>query len=275
TNRPDTLDEALMRPGRFDRRVEIGLPDIAARREILALHAKGKPLQEIDLEKLAQDTVYFSGAMLEGLLNDAAINAARRKSENILSDDISSAYYSALAGSEKKDRTNIREKDREITAWHEAGHAVAAMFTDNRVTKVTIIPSTSGAGGFCVSIPPERMYYTKQELQQQIMVSLAGRCAEELRFGADFVTTGASNDIEKATTTAKQYITKFGMGKSLIPDEKNINIECNELITSIYDKTLALLKNNYKAMEKITEELIKFETIDGDKIQEILQIHNK
>ncbi|MCL2199192.1 MAG: AAA family ATPase [Defluviitaleaceae bacterium] len=277
TNRPDTLDEALMRPGRFDRRVEIGLPDIAARREILSLHAKGKPLQEIDLEKLAQDTVYFSGAMLEGLLNDAAINAARRQSENITPEDITSAYYTALAGSEKKDRTNIREKDREITAWHEAGHAVAAILTnpENRVAKVTIIPSTSGAGGFCVNIPPERMYYTKQELQQQIMVSLAGRCAEELRFGADNITTGASNDIEKAASTAKQYITKFGMGKTLIPDEKEINTECNELITTLYEKTLALLQENKPALKKITAELIKSETIGGEKIQEILQSHNK
>ncbi|MCL1882265.1 MAG: AAA family ATPase, partial [Defluviitaleaceae bacterium] len=277
TNRPDTLDEALMRPGRFDRRVEIGLPDVNARREIINLHAKDKPLAaEIDIEKLARDTVYFSGAMLEGLLNDAAINAARRGGEDILTEDITSAYYTALAGSEKKDRTSIRQQEREITAWHESGHAIAAVLTnsENRVAKVTIIPSTSGAGGFCVNIPPERMYYTKQELREQIMVALAGRCAEEIRFGADFVTTGASNDIEKATTTALQYITKFGMGtgiadRALLKNDKEVALECNELVNNLYEKTLELLKNNRPALEALSEELLEKETVDGDKVQEL------
>jgi len=278
TNRPDTLDEALMRPGRFDRRVEIGLPDVNARKEILKLHAKGKPLHyEIDIEKLARDTVFFSGAMLEGLLNDAAISAARRGGESILPEDITSAYYTALAGSEKKDRSHIREQEREITAWHESGHAIAAVLTnpENRVAKVTIIPSTSGAGGFCVNIPPERMYYTKQELRQQIMVSLAGRCAEELRFGADHVTTGASNDIEKATTTAMQYITKFGMGtgiadRALLKDDRRVALECSELVNNLYKQTLELLKKNMHSLKALTDELLEKETVDGDKVQEII-----
>ncbi|MCL2577733.1 MAG: AAA family ATPase [Defluviitaleaceae bacterium] len=276
TNRPDTLDEALMRPGRFDRRVEIGLPDVNARRQILELHAKGKPLAEVDLEKLAQDTVFFSGAMLEGLLNDAAIGAARRGGENILSEDITSAYYTALAGSEKKDRSHIRQQEREITAWHESGHAAAAVLTnpENRVAKVTIIPSTSGAGGFCVNIPPERMFYTKKELRQQIMVSLAGRCAEELRFGADNVTTGASNDIEKATTTAMQYITKFGMGttiadRAILKDEKRVANECYELVNDLYEQTRQLLQNNLCGLKILAEELLTQETLDGDRVREI------
>jgi len=278
TNRPDTLDEALMRPGRFDRRVEIGLPDLNARKQIIGLHIKDKPLSpEIDLDKLATDTVYFSGAMLEGLLNDAAIHAARRTSENIEPQDITTAYYTALAGSEKKDRSNIREKERTITAWHESGHAIAALVTnpENRVAKVTIIPSTTGAGGFCVNIPPERMYYTKQDLRQQIMVSLAGRAAEELHFGADNVTTGASNDIEKATTTAMQYVTKFGMGNEiadmlLLKDDRKVAQECGELVNNLYRETLTLLKNNFAALGTLAKKLLEQETVDGDEIVEIL-----
>jgi len=279
TNRPDTLDEALMRPGRFDRRVEIGLPDLNARKQIIELHIKGKPLSpEIDLDKLATDTVFFSGAMLEGLLNDAAINAARRSSENIEPQDITTAYYTALAGSEKKDRSNIREKERAITAWHESGHAITALVTnpENRVAKVTIIPSTGGAGGFCVSIPPERMYYTKQDLRQQIMISLAGRAAEEIHFGADNVTTGASNDIEKATTTALQYISKFGMGtgiadRILLKDDANVAQECAELVDTIYRETLSLLQENAGALETLAKRLLEQETVDGDEIVEILE----
>ncbi|MCL2048498.1 MAG: AAA family ATPase [Defluviitaleaceae bacterium] len=281
TNRPDTLDEALMRPGRFDRRVEIGLPDINARKEILKLHAEGKPLNNIDLEQLAHDTVYFSGAMLEGLLNDAAINAARRGGDDISADDINSAYYTALAGSEKKERSHIRQKEREITAWHESGHALTAILTspENRVAKVTIIPSTSGAGGFCVNIPPERMYYTKQELREQIMVALAGRCAEQLRFGEDYVTTGASNDIEKATTTAMQYITKFGMGagiadRTLLKDERRVAEECNELINDLYGQTLRLLEGNEGRLRALAEELLDKETLDGRRVLEVIGYQN-
>ena len=279
TNRPDTLDEALMRPGRFDRRVEIALPDINARKQIIALHIKDKPISpEIDLNKLATDTVYFSGAMLEGLLNDAAINAARRSSVQIEPNDITTAYYTALAGSEKKDRTNIREQERTVTAWHESGHAIAALLTnrENRVAKVTIIPSTGGAGGFCVNIPPERMYYTKQDLRHQIMVSLAGRAAEELHFGVDNVTTGASNDIEKATTTAMQYVTKFGMGNGiadmmLLKDEQKVAQECQELINELYRQTLELLQSNIGVLDALANKLLKKETVDGDEILEILK----
>ena len=277
TNRPDTLDEALMRPGRFDRRVEIGLPDLSARKQIIALHAKNKPLStDTDLEKLAVDTVYFSGAMLEGLLNDAAINAAKRGVEAIEPDDISAAYYTALAGSEKKDRSNIRQVERVVTAWHEAGHALAAtiLSPENRVAKVTIIPTTSGAGGFCVNIPPERMYWTKKELEQQIMVNLAGRVAEELHFGADGVTTGASNDIEKATQTALQYVTKFGMGdgildRTLVKDDQRTNNEVAQLTERLYQEVKALMQENYMHLKTVAEMLLERETLDGDEVREI------
>ncbi|MCL2360784.1 MAG: AAA family ATPase [Defluviitaleaceae bacterium] len=278
TNRPDTLDEALMRPGRFDRRVEVGLPDLAARKQILALHAKNKPLSKMtNMEKLAVDTVFFSGAMLEGLLNDAAINAAKRGGGNIEPEDISTAYYTALAGSEKKDRSGIRQKERAVTAWHESGHALAATLLnpENRVAKVTIIPSAGGAGGFCANIPAERMYWTKRELEEQIMINLAGRAAEELHFGIDGVTTGASNDIEKATQTALQYVAKFGMGEGLLDrlalkDDQNINKECADLINRLYDETRVLLKENYPAMEALVEGLLENETLDGDEVREIL-----
>ena len=277
TNRPDTLDEALMRPGRFDRRVEIGLPDLSARKQILALHAKNKPLASgTDLDKLAVDTVFFSGAMLEGLLNDAAISAAKRGVEAIEPEDITTAYYTALAGSEKKDRSNIRQQEREVTAWHESGHALAAtlLSPENRVAKVTIIPSTGGAGGFCVNIPPERMYWTKRELEQQIMVNLAGRCAEELRFGADGVTTGASNDIEKATQTALQYVAKFGMGEGILDrlvlkDDKGTNKECARLIRRLYSEAISLLQDNYATLEALSVRLLEKETLDGDEVRRI------
>jgi len=277
TNRPDTLDEALLRPGRFDRRVEIGLPDLAARKQIIALHAGNKPVSpNTDLEKLAVDTVFFSGAMLEGLLNDAAINAAKRGAEAIEPEDITTAYYTALAGSEKKDRSGIREHERSITAWHESGHALAATLLnpENRVAKVTIIPTTGGAGGFCVNIPPDRMYWTKKELEQQIMVNLAGRCAEELRFGPDGITTGASNDIEKATQTALQYVAKFGMGEGILDrialnDNQNVSNECAQLTERLYNEAKNLLQEHYPKLEALAARLLEKETLDGDEVREI------
>jgi len=277
TNRPDTLDEALLRPGRFDRRVEIGLPDLSARKQILALHAGNKPISAAtDLDKLAVDTVFFSGAMLEGLLNDAAISAAKRGVESIEPNDISTAYYAALAGCEKKDRSGIRKHERTVTAWHESGHALVATLVnpENRVAKVTIIPTTNGAGGFCVNIPPERMYWTKKELEQQIMVHLAGRCAEELYFGKDGVTTGASNDIEKATNAALQYVTKFGMGegivdRSVLKDDNRTNSECAQLVERLYNETLELLSKNFSKLEILAKQLLKKESLDGDEVRAI------
>ncbi|MCL2603035.1 MAG: AAA family ATPase [Defluviitaleaceae bacterium] len=288
TNRIDTLDEALLRPGRFDRRVEVDLPDINARKQILSLHARNKPLApETDLTKLARDTVYFSGAMLEGLLNDAAINAARRDNDancgndicngTINDNDLSSAYYTAVAGAEKKDRSMLRDHDRAVTAWHESGHALAAALThpENRVAKVTIIPSGGGAGGFCVSIPPERMYCTKGELEAQLMINFAGRCAEEIKFGKDSVTTGASNDIEKATDLALQYVTRYGFGegildRSKLDDKASVTKECNALASRVYTQTLDLLHKNNAALEALAAQLLEKETLDGDEVAGII-----
>jgi cell division protease FtsH len=278
TNRPDTLDEALLRPGRFDRRVEVGLPDMNARKQILSLHARNKPLSpETDLDKLARDTVFFSGAMLEGLLNDAAISAARKGNGEIDNQDIGTAYYTAIAGVEKKDRSALREQERAVTAWHESGHALTATLInpENRVAKVTIIPSGGGAGGFCVNIPPERMYYTKQELEQQIMVNFAGRCAEELRFGKESITTGASSDIEKATDAAMSYVTRYGFGEAILDrskleDKTAVTKECNELAERLYAKTRELLQKNYATLEALAAKLLEKETLDGEEVAGII-----
>ncbi|MCL2500373.1 MAG: ATP-dependent metallopeptidase FtsH/Yme1/Tma family protein [Defluviitaleaceae bacterium] len=289
TNRIDTLDDALLRPGRFDRRVEVGLPDINARKQILTLHARNKPLSpDTDLVKLARDTVFFSGAMLEGLLNDAAINAARRNRDegcgngndgDMINDiDISSAYYTAIAGAEKKDRSMLREHDRTVTAWHESGHALTAALVhpENQVAKVTIIPSGGGVGGFCVNIPPERMYHTKRELEAQLMVNFAGRCAEEIKFGKENVTTGASNDIEKATDLILQYVTRYGFGEGILDrakleDKASVSKECDTIASRLYAQSLELLQKNHAVLETLSAQLLEKETLDGDEVAEIIQ----
>jgi len=273
TNRLDTLDEALLRPGRFDRQVEIGLPDLNARRSILNLHLKNKPVSDdVNLESVAKQTVYFSGAMLENLLNEAAIFAAKREADCIESADIDKAYYTVIAGSEKKDRSNIKESERCITAYHEAGHALAAklLSPENTVAKITIIPSTKGAGGFCVNIPPDKMYYTKCEIENQIMINLSGRAAEELKFGAENVTTGAGNDIEKSTKLANDYINKFGMGKTFLCDEKTSHCEVSDLLDGLYVKTKELLTENQHLLSAISDELLRKETLDEEDLDRIL-----
>ena len=273
TNRLDTLDEALLRPGRFDRQVEIGLPDLNARRSILNLHIKNKPVSEdVDMAAVAKQTVYFSGAMLENLLNEAAIFAAKREAERIESVDIDKAYYTVIAGSEKMDRSNVKEQERRITAYHEAGHAIAAklLSPENTVAKITIIPSTKGAGGFCVNIPPDRMYYTKAEIENQIMINLAGRVSEELTFGAENITTGASNDIEKSMSLARDYITRYAMGADFIFDEKSSQDACGKLLGNLYSKTKDLLINNQNLLIGISEELLNRETLNEDDLDQIV-----
>ncbi|MCL2399414.1 MAG: AAA family ATPase [Defluviitaleaceae bacterium] len=270
TNRLDTLDDALLRPGRFDRQVEVAMPDINARRQILKLHGENKPIIA-NLEKWARDTVFFSGAMLEGLINEAAILAAKEGAGHITDNDMERAYYITLAGYEKKDRTTLRQQERRLTAYHEAGHALAAKLVtpENTVAKVTIIPSSKGVGGFCVNIPPEKMYYTKQELEQQIIVHIAGRCAEELVFGSENITTGASNDIEKATRVAKRYIGQYGMCKEVglldmrsMGRNANLIQSCKRMMDQLYNDTLQLLSDNQDKLEAIALALLEKETLD-------------
>lgn len=291
TNRLDILDEALLRPGRFDRHIEIGLPDVAGREKILRIHGKNKPLDpHIDLKKLAQQTVYFSGAMLENLLNEGAMIAAKKNGEMIHWEDIDQAFYTVVAGSAKKDRSGILEKDQKITAYHEAGHALITKLVapENRVSKVTIIPSTKGAGGFSMNIPPDKMYYTKKELEHQIQVYLAGRIAEEIIFGADEITTGASNDIEKATSLLKDYIMEYGMSKEA--GLLNINVllemgqkqivqqtlfeECKKQMNSLYEKTKDLLIKNKEMLDRIAKELLRKESLVEEDLDQLLQVSN-
>jgi len=278
TNRLDTLDEALLRPGRFDRQIEVAMPDVNARRKILELHAENKPII-VDFQKWSRDTVFFSGAMLEGLINEAAILAAKESNEQITDSHMEKAYYIILAGHEKKDRSAIREQERRVTAYHEAGHALAAKLVapENTVAKVTIVPSAKGIGGFCVNIPPDKMYYTKRELEQQIIVHIAGRCAEELTFGAEGVTTGAANDIEKATRTIQRYVGQYGMSKRVgmldmraLRNNPALAKECKHMMDTLYAHTIELLSDNRQALEAIAHELLRVETLDETALDELI-----
>jgi len=255
TNRLDTLDEALLRPGRFDRHIEIGLPDVNARRHILSLYAKKKPLSDdVDLEDLAKSAVCFSGAMLENLLNEAAINAANEKESVIKKEHIDKAFYTIIAGAPKTDRSYITEHDRKITAYHEAGHALATLFLlpEHFISKVTIIPSVRGAGGFNLSIPKDTMFQSQRQLRANIEVLLAGRVAEELIFGTEEVTTGASNDILKASQLLMDYINKFGMDREMglfsmeVLNEGYDNqlvAKCREQMNLLYEETKELIND--------------------------------
>jgi len=284
TNRIDVLDEALLRPGRFDRQVEVELPDINARYEILKLHSKNKPLSnEVDLKKLAAETIYFSGAKLENLLNEAAMFAIRVKAKRITNEHINKAYYKVLVGDEKLDRSYITNKDKEITAYHEAGHALIAKLIDktNRVTKVSIIPSTSGVGGFSLNIPEEKMYKTKKDLYSNIMIALGGRAAEEIVFGKDNITTGASSDLEKATDIALSLVGNLGMDDDFglinlnvlmskdIRENKKIVMRTKEILEELYEETIEILIKSRALLDKMSNELIIRETLYENDINRI------
>lgn len=281
TNRLDILDEALLRPGRFDRQIEVGLPDLKARYEILKLYSKGRPIKEnLSLKGIAEQTVYFSGAKLENLMNEAAINAARENSESISEYHIDKAFYTVIAGDEKKDRSNIKNLDKKITAYHEAGHTVVTklLCPQNKVTKVTIIPSTKGAGGFSMNIPPDKMYNTKKEMINNIQIALAGRIVEELIFGAENVTTGASNDIQKATEILVSMIKHFGMSEEIGMinydvlygsqggiDGKSAEITKAEM-KKLYEETKIIIEDNIELIESIAESLLNKETLNEEDI---------
>ena len=212
TNRVDILDPAILRPGRFDRKVMVGRPDIKGREEILKVHAKGKPLsEEIDLQQIAQTTAGFTGADLENLLNEAAILAAKDNRVFLKQEDIKKAFVKVGIGAEKKSRI-ISDKEKKITAYHEAGHAILFHVLPDvgPVYTVSIIPTGVGAAGYTMPLPEkDEMFATKSRMLQDIMVSLGGRIAEEIIFGD--ITTGASSDIKKATKTARRMVTRYGM----------------------------------------------------------------
>ena len=216
TNRVDILDPAILRPGRFDRRIHVSRPDMKGRREILDVHAKNKPLgDDVDLDNVAQTTAGFTGADLENLLNEAAIYAAKKDRKFIVQEDINRSFIKVGIGTEKKSRV-ISDKEKKITAYHEAGHAILFHVLPDvgPVHTVSVIPTGNGAAGYTMPLPEkDEMFNTKGKILQSIMVSLGGRIAEELIF--DDVTTGASMDIKQATGYAKSMITKFGMSENL------------------------------------------------------------
>lgn len=285
TNRIDVLDEALLRPGRFDRQVEVELPDVNARYKILNLHGKNKPLsKDINLQNLATETIYFSGAKLESLMNEAAMIAVKSKAKEVNNDHINKAYYKVLVGDEKLDRSHINMKDKEITAYHEAGHALVAKLVDNdtRVTKVSIIPSTRGVGGFSLNIPSDKIYRTKKDLYSNIMISLGGRAAEEIIYGKENITTGASSDLEKATEIALSMVGSLGMDDQFglinvnvllsrdIQGDNNLIGRTTEILEDLYRDTIQMLENSRVFLENIAIELLEKETLEENDINKIL-----
>ncbi len=268
TNRLDTLDEALLRPGRFDRQIEIGLPDVNARKKILSLYAGKKPLSDdVNLDALSKSTVYFSGAMLENLLNEAAINAANDKLSVISNEHVEKAFYTVIAGAPMLDRSFISDRDRRITAYHEAGHALVTklLLPEQYISKVTIIPSVRGAGGFNLSIPKDTMFQTQKQIKANIQMLLGGRAAEELIFGEEEITTGASNDIQKASSMLVDYINKYGMDQDMGLFSTSVLLEgydrelvnkCRNQMNILYEETRKLLEANSDFLEQITAQLL-------------------
>lgn len=274
TNRLDMLDPALLRPGRFDRHIEITLPDVSAREKIIELHLKNKPVGNISVHEWAQKTSYFSGAKIENLINEAAIIACKESSPTIENIHIDKAFSIVLAGHEKKNRDYIKDIDRKITAYHEVGHALVSlkMLPNEKVSKVTIIPSTKGAGGYTLSIPEDNLYQNKDYLRKRIMVLLGGRAAEDIIFGPDYITTGAHNDLKRSTSIAFNMVTQYGMGETLgllnMQELFDLNInqddvikECKNLVDSIYEEVKSLLIEDRHNLDKITQLLIEKETL--------------
>ncbi|APC42769.1 ATP-dependent metallopeptidase FtsH/Yme1/Tma family protein [Clostridium estertheticum] len=289
TNRLDMLDEALLRPGRFDRHIEVTLPDVSARQKILKLHLKNKPIKDIDYSEWAHKTSYFSGAKLENLANEAAIIACKDNSTFIENEHLDKAYSIMLAGYEKVDRDYIKDDDRKITAFHEAGHALISlkMLPKDKVSKVTIIPTTKGAGGYTLSIPEDKLYQNKDYMKKKIMVLLGGRAAEEIIFGRDHVTTGAYSDLQRSTQLITNMITEYGMGESLglltmaklkesgFTNQEEVFSECKDLISQLYEEVINILTNEKESLKSITNLLIKKETINHEDLISIIGNTNK
>ena len=295
TNRPDILDPALLRPGRFDRQIVVDRPDRNGRRKILEVHSKGKPLDgEIDLDALAAGTPGFTGADLANLVNEAALLAARHGKKTIEQSDLEEGIMRVIAGPEKKARL-LSEKEQRITAYHEMGHALVGHFLEctNPIHKITIV-SRGQALGLTISLPTEDRYMqTKQALQEEIAMTLGGRAAEELIFNE--VTTGAANDIEKITHTAKQMVMRYGMSEKLGPrvlgrdtgmpflgremghepdysDElaREIDDEVRRIIEDGHELALKVLRDHMDELHRISQLLIEHETIDKDQFERLL-----
>ena len=295
TNRPDILDPALMRPGRFDRQVMVGYPDIKGREEILRVHAKGKPLApDVVLSTIAKSTAGFTGADLENLLNEAALLAARKNHRAITMEEIEEATIKVVVGTEKKSRV-MSEKEKKLTAYHEAGHAIATYYckTQDPVHQISIIPRGM-AGGYTMHLPTEdRSYKSRDEMREELVVLLGGRVAEALVL--DDISTGASNDIERATKIARAMVTKYGMSEKLGPitygsDDSNpflgkemghisnyseqtaseIDEEIQSIISTAYQKTEKILTDHIDELHRLAGVLYEKEKIDGVEFQQVM-----
>ncbi len=296
TNRPDILDPALMRPGRFDRQVHVGLPDVKAREEILRIHVRKKPLaDDVDLAVVAKRTPGFTPADLENAMNEAALLTARNNKTLITMDLIEEAITKVIAGPEKRSKV-ISDNEKKLTAYHEAGHAVVARLSSNKdpVHMITIIPR-GGAGGFTMYLPEEdRSYRSKTDMEESIVRLLGGRVAEKLVLND--ISTGASNDIERATKIARAMVTTYGMSDELGPmtygtnDEEvflgrdfnkirnyseevaaKIDKEMRRIIDSAYHKTETLLSDNMEKLERVAQALLEKETISGKEFEMLFE----
>ncbi len=276
TNRIDTLDEALLRAGRFDRQIEVPLPGYEERVKILQRHALGKPLDEnISLPALAAQTALFSGARLESMLNEAAILAAKRNAECISREDVNVAYDTLVCGTDRRGVYGL-EMEREITATHEAGHALVTFFLlpDSHIRKVSIIPSSKGAAGYSMAIQPEKMFHRKQELLGHIAVALAGRAAEEMAYGPDRVSTGAANDIEKAASLARRMVGEWGM----LPDGDSLyafaqtqrDAACQEWLTRGYELAKNVLLRYQTGWQRLIRQLLEQEFLNEEEVRACL-----
>ena len=301
TNRVDILDPAILRPGRFDRRVAVGVPDVRGREEILRVHAKGKPLgDDVDLKQIAQTTAGFTGAELENLLNEAAIHAAKENRAYLQQQDIKDAFIKVGVGTEKKSRL-ISEKEKKITAYHEAGHAILFHVLPDMepVYTISVIPTGPGAAGYTMPQPEnDNLFNTKGKMLQHITVCLGGRVAEEMVF--DDITTGASQDIKQATAIARSMVTKYGMSSRLglvaygdDSDEvfigrdwghtKNfsenvaaaIDEEVKEIVESCHSKARELISSHRYVLEECAKQLITKEKLNRQEFEAIFEDEKK
>ncbi|MBQ0028113.1 MAG: ATP-dependent zinc metalloprotease FtsH [Lachnospiraceae bacterium] len=295
TNRVDILDPAILRPGRFDRKIAVGSPDVKGREDILKVHARNKPLgDDVDLKQVAQTTAGFTGADLENLLNEAAITAAKGNRAYITMQDVRDSFIKVGIGAEKKSRI-ISEKEKKITAYHESGHAILFHLLPDvgPVYTVSIIPTGAGAAGYTMPLPEkDEMFLTKGRMLQDIMVLLAGRIAEEIVF--DDITTGASNDIKRATEEARKMVTKYGMSENIgvinydDDDEEvfigrdlahtrshseyitgEIDKEVKQIIEDCYNKAKTMILENREVLEKSAELLIQKERITREEFESL------
>ncbi len=300
TNRVDILDPAILRPGRFDRKIGVGTPDVSGREDILKIHAKNKPLAEdVDLKQVAQTTAGFTGADLENLMNEAAIQAAKDERAYLTQEDIKKSFIKVGIGAEKKSRI-ISDKEKKITAYHEAGHAILFHVLPDvgPVYTVSIIPTGVGAAGYTMPLPErDNMFATKSRMMQDIMVSLGGRIAEDMIFGD--ITTGASSDIKRATKVARSMVTKFGMSENIgvicyddNEDEvfigrdlahakghsetvaSEIDKEVKAIIDECYGKAKSIIEENAKVLHACAELLLEKEKISREEFEALFTEEN-